>query len=85
MLKLVLLGASWCPVTKETKELFDGLKKEDFNFDYEYIDISSEKGKLLVNNFSVTDIPKTIFQDKIIFHGLPSKEKTLEFIKNSSM
>lgn len=80
MPKLVLLGASWCPVTKATQELFEEIKKERPDFDYDYIDIDSETGKKLVNDFSVTDIPKTIFQDRIIFHGLPSKEKLPEFI-----
>lgn len=80
MNKLILLGASWCPVTKETRELFEKIKKERPDFDYEYVDIDSGEGKSLVKNFSVTDIPKTIFQGEIIFHGLPDREKLLEFI-----
>lgn len=81
MNKLILLGASWCPITKQTHELFDKLKKEKPNFDYQYIEIDSEQGKELVKKFSITDVPKTIYQDKIIFHGLPEKEKLLELIK----
>lgn len=42
MSKPVLLGASWCPVTKETQELFEEIKKERPDFDYEYIDIDSK-------------------------------------------
>lgn len=80
MSKPVLLGASWCPVTKETQELFEEIKKERPDFDYEYIDIDSKEGKLLVEKFSVTDIPKTIFKDKIVFHGLPSKGKFVEML-----
>lgn len=83
MIKVILLGANWCPVTKETRKLFDGIKKEMSNFDYEYADIESENGKLLVRNFSVTDVPKTIFRGEIIFHGLPPREKLSEFINNN--
>lgn len=80
MNKLILLGANWCPVTKEAREFFDGFKKEKSNFDYEYIDIDSSEGKELVKKFSVTDVPKIIYQDKIVFHGLPSKEKLIKLV-----
>ena len=80
MTKLILLGASWCPITKATRELFEEIKKEKPGFDYQYVDIDSEKGKELVEKFSVTDVPKTILNDKIIFHGLPPKEKILELL-----
>lgn len=82
MKELILLGANWCPVTKTTKELFASIKKEYSDFDYQYIDIDSEKGKALVSRFSVTDVPKTIFQDKIVFHGLPKRDMILRFLKN---
>ena len=78
MRKFILLGASWCPVTKATLELFEEIKKERPGFDYQYVDIDSEKGKELVEKFLVTDVPKIILEDKIIFHGLPKKEKILE-------
>ena len=73
MKKSILLVANWCPVAKATRELFEKIKREKADFNYEYVDIDSEKDRKLVENFSVTDIPKTIFQDKIIFHGLPKK------------
>lgn len=78
--KIILLGANWCPITKETKELFEELKKESPDFDYQYIDINSDEGKELVNKFSVTDVPKTIYKNKIIFHGLPQKEKLMDLM-----
>lgn len=82
--KLILLGANWCPVTKTAKELFENIKKEESAFDYEYIDIDSAKGKELVNRFSITDVPKIIFQDKIIFYGLPVKDKLLQVFKEAT-
>lgn len=81
MNKVILLGASWCPVTKNTKELFGQLKIERPDFDYKYIDIDSDKGKELVKKFFITDVPKTIYQDKIIFHGLPLKEELIKLMK----
>lgn len=80
MSKVILLGASWCPITKQTKELFEKLK-EEVGFDYEYIDIDLEKGKELTEKFSITDVPKIIYQDKIIFHGLPKKEGLIKLMK----
>lgn len=79
MRKIILLGANWCPITQATKKLFEELKKE-FMFDYEYIDIDTEEGKKLVDKFSVTDVPKTIVGDKIIFHGQPSRDKLIQLI-----
>lgn len=84
MSKFILLGANWCPVTKVTRELFERLKKEESDFDYQYIDIDSEEGKELVKKFSVTDVPKTIFDDKIIFHGKPSPQKIIQLTKENS-
>ena len=81
--KIILLGASWCPITKEARELFDGLKKEMPNFDYEYIDIDSEGGKELVKKLSVTDVPKIIIDNKIIFHGNPSHEELIKLLKKN--
>lgn len=81
MNKIILLGASWCPVTKQTRKLFDQLKKEKPDFDYQYIDIDSDKGKELVKKFSITDVPKIIYQGKIIFHGLPKKEELIKLMK----
>lgn len=79
MSKIILLGASWCPITKQTKELFEKLKAE-MDFNYEYIDINSENGRGLVKRFNITDVPKIIYQDKIIFHGLPSENKLLKIL-----
>lgn len=81
MNKLILLGASWCPVTKQTRELFDQLKKEEPNFDYQYIDINSKEGKELVDKFFVTDVPKTIYQNKIVFHGKPPPQEVIKLLK----
>lgn len=77
MERVILLGANWCPVTKATQQLFEIIRKEKPDFNYEYIEIDSEKGKELVDKFSVISIPKVIFQGKIIFHGLPPKENIL--------
>lgn len=78
--KVILLGANWCPITKQTKALFEKLKKET-DFNYEYIDIDSNEGKELVKKLSVTDVPKIIYQDKIIFHGLPQKEELMKLME----
>jgi thiol-disulfide isomerase/thioredoxin len=83
MSRIILLGADWCPVTQAAKKLFDELK-DDVGFDYEYVDIESDKGKRLVDKFSVTDVPKAIAGDKIIFHGMPPKDKLIRFIKGKN-
>ncbi len=80
MSKIILLGANWCPVTQDAKKLFQSLKEEP-GLNYEYVDIDTDKGKKLVDKFSVTDVPKTIVEDKIIFHGEPPKDKLIQLIK----
>lgn len=83
MRKIILLGANWCPITKATKKLFKELKKE-LMFDYEYIDVNTDEGKKFVDKFSVTDVPKTIVEDKIIFHGQPPKDKLIQLINEKN-
>ncbi len=76
MSKIILLGADWCPITQAAQKLFAEIKK----FDYEYIDIDTNRGEKLVDQFLVTDVPKTIAKDRIIFHGLPPKKKLIQLI-----
>ncbi|HDZ86964.1 hypothetical protein LCGC14_1446800 [marine sediment metagenome] len=83
MSKIILLGANWCPVTQDAKNLFKSLKGEP-GLNYEYVDIDSDKGKKLVDKFSVTDVPKTIVEDKIIFHGEPPKDKLIQLINKDT-
>lgn len=80
MVKITLVGASWCPITKETRKLWEGLK-EEYDFDYEYVDIETEEGEEMIKRFSITSVPKTIVKDRIVFHGLPEREEAIEVVK----
>lgn len=80
MKKITLIGASWCPVTAQAKKFWQGMQRR-YVFDYEFIDIESEKGKDLVKKHSIVAIPKTIVGDEIVFHGVPEERKAERLIK----
>jgi glutaredoxin len=81
MTKVVLLTAKWCVYCPSAKALWKKLKK-DYKFDYEEIDIQSEKGQELAEKFSVMAVPTTIINNKIVITGLPEESKVIGAIKS---
>lgn len=82
MKKITLIGADWCPMTQETKKFWQDLKQK-YKFQYKYVSIDSEEGKKLVQKYSITSIPKTVVQNRIVFDGVPNKKKAIKFLKQS--
>lgn len=79
MKKIILIGTDWCPVTKEAKKFWQGFK-EEYRFEYEYINIESEEGKKLVQKYSITSVPKTLVENRIVFDGVPDRKKAAKLL-----
>jgi len=84
-MKIMLLTAKWCPYCPSAKKIWQEVKKEA-KFDYEEIDIETDKGKQLVLKHTVMSVPTTIAQyengsQKVAFVGVPSKQKALDLVK----
>lgn len=80
MKKITLVGASWCPVTAQAKKFWED-RRQRYGFDYEFVDIDSGKGKVLVKKHSIVSIPKTIIDGKIVFHGVPERKEVERLVR----
>lgn len=80
MVKVELVYTRICPFCQPAKELFRSLKK-DYKFEYEEIDAATSKGQRLVEKYSIMSVPTIIIDSRLIFTGVPSKEKVIEAIK----
>jgi len=80
MVKVILITAEFCPFCPYARQVWKELRK-DYNFEYEEIDATSEKGMKLVEKFSIDIVPTTIVDDKIAFIGIPDKNKAREMVE----
>lgn len=80
MVKIQVVYTKMCPHCPAAKELFRSLKKE-YQFDYEEIDATTPRGQKLLEKYSIMSVPTVIIDSKVIFTGVPPKEKVIEIIK----
>ena len=83
-MKVIKIGAVWCPGCQIMRPRFAEVEKENPWLETEYLDYDQNKEK--AKNFGVTDVlPVFIFLDKmgeefLRFEGEMSKEKIMEVI-----
>ncbi|MCS3924855.1 glutaredoxin family protein [Methanosalsum natronophilum] len=77
MSKVILVHAEWCKFCPSAMKFWKDLKTE-LDFDYEEVDIDSDKGQQLASEYSVMSVPTTIIDDEVAFVGVPDKEEALE-------
>jgi len=80
MVKVTVVTTKTCPYCPPTKSMWRELKKQ-YNFDYEEVDASEEKGQQLVKKFNIRTVPTTVIDDKVAFIGVPTKDKAIEAVK----
>ena len=81
MVRVVLLTAANCPYCPVARSIWEELRKE-YDFEFEEVDVNSEKGKILVVRHGIMAVPTTLIDDKVAFIGIPRKEKAIEAIKS---
>lgn len=80
MKKVILLTTTTCPYCPAAKKFWQELKRK-YKFDYEEVDATSENGMKLVQKHMIMSVPTTIIDNKVVFVGIPNKEKAIEAIK----
>ena len=80
MPKVILLYASWCHNCPKAEKIWRDLK-EEHDFEYEEVDVESEEGKKIAQEYSVMAVPTTVIDGEVAFIGIPSKDEALESIK----
>ena len=80
MVKVQVVYTQACHFCPPVKELFRSLKKK-YDFDYEEIDATTEKGQELVQKHMIMSVPTILINGTVAFVGVPPKEKAIEAIK----
>jgi len=80
MVKVILLVSKDCPYCPLAEDIWKELQKE-YKFEFEEVDVNSEKGRELVKRYSIMAVPTTLVDDKIAFIGIPKKDKAMEIVK----
>lgn len=80
MVKVILVTAKWCHFCPTAKKLWKDMKNE-YDFEYEEIDIDTQEGEKMVDKYSISSVPTTIIDDEIAFMGIPEKNKVIELLE----
>ncbi len=70
MTEISLIIADWCPICPAARKLWASMT-ERFYFEYREVDIASEEGSALAKKHSILSVPATLFNDKVVFRGVP--------------
>jgi predicted thioredoxin/glutaredoxin len=79
MVKVQLVYTKQCVYCPSAKILFKDLKKL-YKFDYEEIDAMSPEGQKLVAKYSIMAVPSIIVDGKLMWAGVPQKDKVIAVI-----
>jgi glutaredoxin len=80
-MRITLLGADWCPYTQKTKELLENTR-EKLSFEFEYVEISTPKGRELALKNGVISVPVLLLGGEVIFSkGVPSEDDLKEILE----
>ena len=84
MVRVTLLIAKWCPQCPSAKEVWRQLKQE-YSFEYEEVDVNSERGKELVEKNEIKSVPVTLIDGNLAFIGMPKKEEAVLAVQNKTV
>ena len=80
MKKVQMVYTKYCVYCGPTKAMFKALR-EKHKFEYEEIDAETPEGQKLVQKFNIMAVPTVIVDDKVVFIGLPNKDKAEAAVK----
>lgn len=78
-MKITVLVSKWCPVCEVAEEILKKLK-EEHNFELEILDVTSEKGRKIVEEKGIRKIPATLIDGVLVFSGLPEERELKEIL-----
>ena len=79
MPKVTLVHADWCRLCPAASKLWKSMRSE-YEFEYEEVDIDTERGQELAGKHSIMGVPTTIIDDEVIFVGVPEKDEAVSMI-----
>ncbi len=82
MTSVVLLTGRWCSICPSAKAFWRELKSS-FDFDYAEVDAESERGSQLIERFSISSVPISIIDGRVLFRGVPIREEVESLLKPS--
>ncbi len=80
-MKVILIHADWCSICQATKKMWNELRK-DYPFEYEEVNLTSPRGMEYVKKHAIHSVPATLIGDKIVFFGLPERQKAIEAVRS---
>lgn len=84
--KVLKFSADWCQPCRMVTPVFEQLKQEFSNVEFQNIDIDSEEGQKLATKYSVRNIPLVVIESEaktIRFAGVKPKGEYEQAIKDS--
>jgi thioredoxin len=77
-----LLTGRWCSICPSAKSFWRELKDSN-EFEYEEVDAESERGSELIERYSITTVPTSIIDGRVLFRGVPIHEQVEKLFKPS--
>ncbi len=79
MVKVTLVHSEKCHFCPTAQKMWRELK-EQYDFEYEEIDLDTPKGREIAKEFKIRSIPTTIIDDKVAFVGVPDKKQASKVV-----
>jgi len=80
---VIILVGRWSRECREV-ENFWKQKKKKINFKLEIIDIDSDNGMKLMDEYEVSSVPVTIIDDEVVFIGMPELKRVEEIFEKDN-
>lgn len=82
MAKVSVIYAQWCPSCPATKSFWKKLRN-DIPFQYEEIDIETDRGREIAERHNIKTVPTTLINGRTYFVGTPEKSRAIQVLKSS--
>ncbi len=79
--KVILLVSRWCPTCPNADALWRKLK-EEYDFDYEVLDVTSKEGRYWVSKLMIRSVPSSIVDGKLAFVGVPDEREARKLLES---
>lgn len=83
MKNIIVLTGTWSHECREV-EKFWKQKSKKTKFNLEIIDVDTEKGMKLMDEFEVSSVPVTIIDNEVVFIGIPEIKKVEEIFEENN-
>ncbi|MEN3034516.1 MAG: thioredoxin family protein [Aquificaceae bacterium] len=79
--KVILLVSQWCATCPDAERLWNKLRDE-YNFDFEVLDVSKPEGRAWAKKLMIRAVPSTIIDGKLAFVGVPDEAEARKVLQS---